>query len=113
MKDKTLKLYKNNDHKDWTDGEWINEFYEFLQGNIPEGIILSQELKLSPKQAYCVLWYLREHFSILPDRFTKCDVCDELFDDWSEGIYSESGNEHGHNFCGSCDYLAPYEGEFE
>ncbi len=52
MMEKELKLFKNNEKKDWSDLEWINEFYDFLQGEIPEGISLrrGRKPKLSPKK---------------------------------------------------------------
>lgn len=111
MNDK-LKLFKNNTpFKDRNDVEWIQEFNEFLQGTLPENIFIPDKdiLTLTPNQAYSVLWYLREHFAILPDMFCKCDSCNTIYDDSSEGYYSETGNEIGHNFCSACDHLAPYE----
>lgn len=111
--EKTIKLFKNNDNKDRSDMDWILEFNEFLQGKNPDGIILDDAgaLNLNAEQAYSVLWYLREHFPILPDSFTKCDVCNSIFDDGSEGYYTDVENEYGNNFCGACDYLAPYDEE--
>jgi len=109
-----IKLFKNNTaNKDWDDMDWIQEFNRFLLGYLPEGISIPNEhlVKLTPNQAYIVLWYLREHFSILPDSFTKCDNCDSIYDDGKEGYYFEKGNEIGNNFCGGCDHLAPYEDE--
>lgn len=107
-----IKLFKNNTpFKDRNDMEWIDEFNNFLQGEIPENISMPDEhkVKLTPEQAYSILWYLREHFAILPDDFCKCDNCNRLYDDGREGYYSEVGNEIGHNFCGACDHLAPYD----
>lgn len=103
-----IKLLKNNEKKDWSDIEWVREFYEFLQGNEPETIKSKQPLKLNKNEAFSVIWYLQEHFSIFPDTFEKCDNCGEIFDDASEGFYSEQGNEIGQFFCGNCDHLAPY-----
>ena len=107
MKNK-IKLLRNYYKKDWSDIEWVREFYEFLQGNEPEKIKSKQPLKLTKDEAFSVIWYLQEHFSIFPDTFEKCDNCGEIFDNASEGIYSEEGNEIGHHFCGNCDHLAPY-----
>lgn len=107
-----IKLFKNNTpNKDWSNMDWIREFNSFLLGELPEGISIPDEnlVKLTPNQAYSVLWYLREHFSILPDNFTKCDNCNYIFDDGKEGYYSEIGNEIGHAFCAGCDHLAPYD----
>lgn len=105
--EKQIKLFKNNENKDWTDEKWIVEFFNFLQGDIPEGISLGEgKLELSKDQAYNVLWYLREHFPILPDFFCQCDVCKEIYNSDNSGYYSEKGNDFGNSFCNACNHLA-------
>ena len=101
-----IKLIKNNDEKDWSDLEWIDEFYQFLQGECPETIHLKRgkQPKLTKKQAFSIIWYLQEHFSVLPDNIEKCWCCGELFDSYSEGLYWESKGRH---YCGDCEYLVP------
>lgn len=110
-----IKLFKNNTpFKERNDDEWVVEFFNFLQGEIPEKISIPDEdkVKLTPEQAYSVVWYLKEHFSILPDNMFKCDVCQELFNEDNSGYYSEKGDESGnHHFCGGCDHLVPYDYE--
>jgi len=102
-----IKLLKNNDKKDWSDIEWLEEFNNFLKGEIPEGLCISKHStpKLTPKKAFTIIWYLQEHFSIFPDNIKKCSNCDELYDCNSEGIYWESKGKH---FCSGCDHLVPY-----
>ncbi len=97
-----IKLLKNNDKREDTDLEWVTEFYEFLQGNIPEKITLGRghNPKLSKKKAFAIIWYLQEHFPVFTDRIEKCSVCDDLYDGWSGGHYSEKQGKH---YCGSCD----------
>jgi hypothetical protein len=104
--DNEIKLLKNNDHRTDTDLEWLQEFYEFLQGKQPETIRLGKGYapKLKQKKAFAIIWYLQEHFPVFPDQIERCDVCGELFDSHSEGIYWES---KGKNFCGGCDYQVP------
>jgi len=89
-------LLKNNENKELSDLEWIEEFYEFLQGEIPEGIHLLRGHKpqLSQKKAFAIIWYLQEHFSILPDHIERCDNCGSLFDQDGEGIYWETKGKH-------------------
>ena len=101
-----IKLLKNNDNKDWSDQQWIEEFYKFLQGDIPDGITTHKghQPKLSPKKAMTIIWYLQEHFPLLPDHIEKCSNCNDLYDSWSEGIYWES---KGKFFCGNCEELVP------
>lgn len=101
-----IKLLKNNNNRSDTDLEWVYEFYQFLQGEIPDGIHLGRghAVKLSPKKAMAIIWYLQEHFSILPDHIERCYICDGLFDSYSEGIYWETKGRH---YCGACDHLVP------
>lgn len=102
---KDIKLQKNNDNRDWTDLEWIQEFYYFLQGHIPESINLSGDCKvhLTPEQSGAVIWYLQEHFPILPDNIEKCDNCNEMYDSHSEGIRFDI---EGKNYCGACEHMS-------
>jgi len=101
---------KNNEsdkkRKDWNDLEWIDEFYHFLQGEMPDGMQCGngRTPKLSEKKAFTIIWYLQEHMRILPDNIKRCDSCGELFDDWSEGIYWETKGKH---YCGACEHLVP------
>lgn len=91
-----IQLLKNNDNRNWDDEEWITEFYGFLQGELPNGIRLGKKgtLKLTPDQAFSIIWYLQEHFPILPDNIDKCSVCDRLYDSYSEGWYCEARSLH-------------------
>lgn len=102
-----IKLLKNNQNRTDTDLEWIDEFYKFLMGEVPEDISLGKghKPKLSPKKAMAVIWYLQEHFSIFPDTIEQCSNCQNLYDSASEGIYWET---KGKSFCGGCCHLVPY-----
>lgn len=101
-----IKLIKNNDGKEWTDLEWVDEFYRFLQGEIPGGIEIGRghAIKLSPQKAMTVIWYLQEHFALLPDHIERCSVCNELFDTYATGFHSEENEKH---YCGGCMEQAP------
>lgn len=105
MTDK-INLLNNNSNRDWSDLEWIDEFYEFLQGEVPDEITLSShnKPKLTQKKAFAIIWYLQEHFPLLPDQIEMCGNCGNLFDSDSGGIYWES---RGKSYCDSCEYLVP------
>jgi len=107
MNDKTIKLIKDNENRNLSDLELVTEFYNFLQGVVPENISIGNghKPKMSEKKAYSIIWYLQEHFSILPDNIEQCSVCKSLYDHNSEGIHWAT---KGKNFCGACDYLVPY-----
>ncbi|MCQ9638626.1 hypothetical protein MP478_04425 [Chryseobacterium sp. WG14] len=102
-----MKLQKNNDKRELSDIEWVEEFYNFLQGKMPQSIELKTPPDLTTDQAFSIVWYLQEHFPLLPDNIEQCDNCKTLFDSFLEGHYSEEGNEIGHHFCSACDHLAP------
>lgn len=105
-----IKFQNENHHsegkKDWTDLEWINEFYKFLQGECPENINLvrGHQPILSQKKAFAIIWYLQEHLSVFPDHIEQCSNCGQLYDTYSEGIYWQSKGKH---FCYACEYLVP------
>ncbi len=64
-----INLLKNNDEKEWEDIEWIEEFYAFLQGEVPDCIHFPRGSKpqLSQKKAFAIIYYLQEHLPIIPD----------------------------------------------
>jgi hypothetical protein len=101
-----IKLLKNNDERTDSDLEWVDEFYQFLQGVIPESIHVSRghKVKLSPKKAMSIIWYLQEHFPVLTDTIESCHNCKGLFDSANSGIYWETKGRH---YCGGCDHLVP------
>ena len=106
--DNHIKLLKNNSKRTDSDLDKINEFYEFLQGNLPEGMHLGRGhgVKLSKNKAMSIIWYLQEHLSILPDNIEKCSICGDLYDTWSSRHYSEKQGKH---YCGACDNLHNFE----
>lgn len=104
-----MKLLKNSNKrtKDSTDMDWVKEFYEFLKGEkLPKEIQIMRghQPKMSAKKAFTIIWYLQEHFCVLPDTIEKCDVCDKLYNTNEEGLYWETKGKH---YCGSCDYVVP------
>lgn len=106
-----IKLLKNNQDREWEDLQWIEEFSNFLCGQIPEGMSIGRghKLRLTAKQANTIIWYLQEHFSILPDHIEQCDTCGEWYDSDSQGHYSELT---GKCYCNeSCEPRGLYERE--
>jgi hypothetical protein len=105
MADK-LNLLKNNDNKNLEDQEWIQDFYNFLQGDCPEDLILQRghQPKLSKKKAFAIIYYLQEILPIIPDSLEQCHNCGSIFDSDKEGLYWQS---KGRDYCGNCDYLVP------
>ena len=103
--------FQDNNHlsdekrKHFSDIDWINEFYLYLQGEKVDGIGGDKPyIKLSQKKAFHIIWYLQEHLRILPDNIERCDICGKLYDSNQEGLYWESKTK---NLCGGCDYLVP------
>ena len=94
---------------DWEIFSRLSLFFDFLKGDVPETITLQKPLNLSDEDAFLIIWYLQEHFPIIPDNIEKCDNCNTIYDTYSGGYYSEDGNEIGHFFCSVCVDLAPYD----
>jgi hypothetical protein len=96
---KEIKLIKNSDEKDFSDLEWLTEFYEYLKENE----------KLSKSKAFSIIYYLQEHLPIFPDHIEQCNICGELYDSYASGHHSELT---GKNYCSeSCEPYGLYERE--
>lgn len=99
-----ITLLKNNDNRKWDAIQWINEFYEWLQGEKAEFVTKGFKPKLTDKKAFEIIWYLQEALPVFPDTIERCDTCGTLYDSGSEGIYWET---KGKFYCGSCSGLVP------
>ncbi len=67
--------------------EKIEELMDMLTGDqLPEGMNIKCQPRLSRRQAFSVVWFLQEHMNILPDNVEMCNICEELFDALSEGF---------------------------
>ncbi len=84
-----IRLLKNDDNKELSDVEWMQEFFDYLQ----------EKEKLNKTKAFRIIYYLQEHLPILPDQIEKCDRCGILYDSYSEGYHSEK---KGQFYCGDC-----------
>lgn len=73
-----IKLLKNNYNKIQSDIEWVRDFYYDLKVK-----------GLSNKKAFSIIYYLQEHFPLLPDHIEQCSACGELYDSYSQGHHSE------------------------
>jgi hypothetical protein len=90
--------------------EFMQEFYNFLQGEAPETISVKDDRmpKLTPDQAFAVIWYLQEHMGVLPDCMEQCNDCGDVFNQDCDGGYIEFPNNDGPNgqqdgsFCEDC-----------
>lgn len=78
--------------------EQVNEFYNFLQGELPKAITMKCPPKLSSKKAFGIVWYLQEHLRILPDNFERCCSCGSLFNTNQEGSIKRN-----RNYCSGCE----------
>ena len=81
--------------------EQVEMLYEFLQGRPPAGVstVAREQPKLSPRQAFAVIWFLQEKLGLLPDTIERCCSCNELFDTDSSGWYVERLYRH---YCDDC-----------
>ena len=96
-----------NDKRGLSDLEWIDELYQYLQGNPVEHFKKGFSPKLTPTKAFHIIWFLQEHLRVLPDTIERCGHCDELYDTESEGRHIEEPYKGIHNFCGGCLEIVP------
>ena len=104
---------KETNVRKW-DFENTKLFYEVLQGKFPENYPIHCDLKLTPEQAFDVIYILQEYFNAIPDVFEQCYRCKELYD-------SDCGGNHynnvGINLCEWCEdhilYREGYGGDYE
>lgn len=110
MSSREIKLIKNNQNRDWEDIQWVEEFYEYLQGCIPDDMVtVKPPVKLSKDKAFQIIWYLQEILPVFPDQIEKCNTCGKLYDSYREGHYSEM---KGKYYCSeSCEPRGLYERE--
>jgi len=77
--------------------EQVKELYQFLQGELPEGIRMKYPPRLSERGAFKAIWFLQEYMGILPVNYERCVRCGTLFDDRNSGGYR-----NGRNYCDCC-----------
>jgi hypothetical protein len=100
---KQIHLLKNNENS-WDDLQWINEFYEWLQGEKAEFVIEGFKPKLTGKKAFEIIMYLQEVLPVFPDTIERCTSCGTLYDSGREGIHWET---KGKFYCSACSDLVP------
>lgn len=88
------------------DMERIEKFFSFLQGDVPPHVQMSDDTtpKLTPDQAWSVIWFLQEVCHVLPVKFQRCDCCGDLYDSYRGGDYNEAGPLY--RFCASDSCLS-------
>lgn len=93
------------------DVEQCEEIFNFLQGKIPNGYRLkdTQIPRLTPDQAWTVVWYIQNLYWELPDKVERCDVCGDLYDSECRGGHREDGPPY--NFCDPCYDKVPPESD--
>jgi hypothetical protein len=83
--------------------EQVQEFYEFLQGNIPyndaQKIIFIKPPKISKATAVDIIYYLQEVAHIIPDTYESCKRCGDFFDSDNDGCLA--------GFCECCGCQHP------
>lgn len=82
--------------------EKVEELFNFLAyGTLPEGVSLCHKpVKMGPKRAFSIIWFLQEVTGALESKFERCERCDSIYDREREGMSLEKGRP---NFiCGNC-----------
>lgn len=66
--------------------EKVQEFYNWLQGeSCPGDIEFTHSPKLTPEEAFSVVYYLQEELGVLPDKYEMCRECKDIYDSENEG----------------------------
>jgi hypothetical protein len=68
-----------------TEKERLVEFYKFLQGKVPNNIVIKHPPKLSGRMAFSIIWFLQERTGVFSDTIERCQSCGDLFDSAIEG----------------------------
>lgn len=86
------------------------ELFFFLQGQIPDGYFLKKRCipRLTPDQAWMVVWYIQNQYRQFHDGIARCGVCGSLYDSWSEGACLDYGKAP-YYFCDSCMRSEDYD----
>ena len=87
-----------------SDLEVAQELFEFLQGKIPDGCKIAESAvpKLTPDQAYTVLWWLGSGYIQISDYINRCDICGDLYDSNDSGWCFDFGKSPIF-FCDACE----------
>lgn len=77
--------------------------FNFLQGTLPEGTFVPKKEipKLTPDQAWTVIWFLGNERREISDHVERCEVCGSLYDSWNAGDTLDYGKSP-YSFCDNC-----------
>ena len=86
-----------------TDLENTRTLFAMLQGECPDGCVIAADHmpKLTPDQAWTVIWWLGNRYWQPSDNVERCDVCGYIFHADCEGACLDYGHAPYH-FCDSC-----------
>lgn len=74
--------------------EQTDELMSMLTGgDLPDGYIMPDQPKLTPRQAFSVVWFLQERLGIIPDTYEMCQICEELYDSEHGGCWLDTTDE--------------------
>lgn len=65
--------------------EQVEQFYRFLQGEVPECLQMKRPPHLSGQMAFRIIYYLQEVMHIIPDNYERCSTCGCIYDSEEEG----------------------------
>ena len=91
----------------------VKVFFAWLQGTPYKNMSLSSQPRLSPEEAFSIIYVLQEELHLIPDTIEMCLKCKELFDTKTEGRYIDedsldyAGNTYDEadygNYCDNCE----------
>lgn len=72
--------------------ERVQQFHEFLQGQLPDGVTVGNPPKMTAVDAFSVIWFLQEVAGLISDSIEMCAYCGTLFGSNKEGYIGEEKN---------------------
>lgn len=65
--------------------EEVEQFYEFLQGEVPPQLHMKRPPHLSGTMAFRIIYYLQEIMHVIPDKYERCISCGCIYNSEREG----------------------------
>ena len=85
-------------HTDADELDRVQQFHEFLQGRLPDGVSVTNPPRMTAEDAFEVIWFLQEVAGLITDSIEMCAYCGTLFDSNREGHLGDTADE---NYCSS------------
>lgn len=74
--------------------EQVEQFMNLLTGTwLPENWTPDNVPKMTPREAFTVVYYMQEFLHVLPDHYEQCNICSEMYDTEWGGFTIDTADE--------------------